>query len=106
MTIEEKLKEIETNLSIYQSFVNDPSCTTEDKRVVSFKVLYDMMAFSALKEFAPGYRPAENTEYTMALGLKNVTNLVGVVDGKVIISPEYKHLLLQKEEFLKNQNKN
>lgn len=106
MTIEEKLKEIETNLGLYQQFVNDPSCTIEEKRVVSFKVLYDMMAFSALREFAPDYRASENTEFTMASGLKNVTNLVGVRDGKVIISPEYRQLLLQKEEFLKNQNKN
>lgn len=105
MTIEERLKEIETNLALYQKFVNDPNCSIEERRVVSFKVLYDMMSFSALREFAPDYKASDNTEFTMASGLKNITNLVSIQDGKVIISPEYSALLAQKEQYLKNQIK-
>jgi hypothetical protein len=104
MTIKERLKHIEDNLSIYNKYMNDTSNSEDNRKLVSFKALYEMMAFTALKEFAPDYKAEGTTEFTVAASLRNINDLVSVVDGKVLISPEYKMLLQQKEEYLKNKN--
>ena len=102
--ITSKLKEIEKNLSLYQAFIE--TCSEDDRKVVSFKILYEMMAFSALQEFVPDYRPSDSTNYMMASnGLKKLADYAGVKENTVIISPEYKVLLKEKEQYLKN-NKN
>jgi hypothetical protein len=100
-----KLQEIEKNLSLYQSFI-DSGVSEDDRKVVSFKVLYEMMAFSALLEFVPEYVPASSTNYMMTSnGLKKLADYASVKDNKVAISPEYKKLLTERDAFLKS-NKN
>lgn len=100
----EKMQEIEKNLSLYQAFING-SASEDDRKVVSFKVLYEMMAFSALHDLVPGYEPSTGTEYMMTTnGLKKMAGYADIKDDKVVISPEYRALLTQRDEFLKNKN--
>lgn len=104
MEIKERLLEIETNLPIYNKATTDPSVSESDKKVIAFKVFYEMMAFSALKEFAPDYIPSQETEIQVAKGLKNTIDLVSVINGKVIVSPRYAEILSQRQNFLNKQD--
>lgn len=104
--IVERLRKIESNIKAYNTFVNSPSSNVEDRKIVSFTLLYEMMAFKTLQEFAPGdYEPSETTELTVANALKDATNYVSINDNNnVVIAPEYKALLKQRDEWLKNKN--
>jgi hypothetical protein len=97
-----KLQEIEKNLSLYQEFLNTAS--EDDRKVISFKVLYEMMAFSTLQELVPDYVPSSGTSYMMTSnGLKKLADYASIKDDKVVISPEYKTLLKERDEFIKNR---
>lgn len=97
-----KLQEIEKNLSLYQAFI-DSGVSEDERKVVSFKVLYEMMAFSALLEFVPDYVPTTSTNYMMTSnGLKTLASYAGVQDNKVVIMPEYRKLLADRDAFLKS----
>ncbi len=106
-TITERLKEMEKELAIYQAFVNAPTTSEDDRKVVSFKVLYEMMAFSAIQKFVPGYIPSNATFYMLTSnGLQKMAGYASIKDDKVTISPEYKTLLTQRDEYIKNNKKN
>lgn len=100
--IESKLKEIEANLKIYKTFSEGPG-SQDDRNLVSFKMLFEMISLSALKEFAPEYVPEPETMAMVGMHLQQVTKYISIVGGKVIISPEYRALIAQRDEFLKNQ---
>lgn len=104
--LSERVKQLENNLDVYTAYVNDPSNPEDDRKVVSFKLFYEMVSFSALVEFVPEYTPSHSTNMMMITGFKGVNNYVNVVDGKVVISPEYRELLKQKEAFLKQNIQN
>ncbi|MEI8136858.1 MAG: hypothetical protein WCH21_05985 [Bacteroidota bacterium] len=99
----EKLKHIEDHLGIYSKATNDPTYPADDRGVVSFKMMYEMIAFATLSELVPEYKANETTDILVAQGLRNMKDLVSVQDGKIVVSSEYKELLKHKEEFLKNQ---
>lgn len=98
--IEERISELEKNVEVYNNFVNDPSSLEDDKKVVAFKLFYDMVACSTLSELigAP-------SKFALATGFIGVAKYVDVVGGKVVISAEYKEMLKMKNDFLTN-NKN
>jgi hypothetical protein len=97
-----ELSSKEIDINIYNDFVNNPVNPEEDRKVVSFKLFYEMIAFRTLWDLVPeDYTAAETTAFTVSTGLKGVTGFVSVVDGKVKISTEYKDLLARKEEYLK-----
>lgn len=98
-----KIKEIDNNLNVYQEFLKTAS--EDDKKVVSYKVLHDMIAFSIYKELVPDYVPTVETNFALtAGGLNNLANYVSVIDDKVVISEEYKSVVKQQREFLKSKN--
>ena len=103
--IDSKLREIEESLTIYNAFIQDLRTSEEDRKVVTFKILYEMMAFMALSDFSE-YRPSQGTQFMLATGLKGATGYVSIVEGKVVISPAYREVLAQRDEFLKNNKKN
>ncbi len=98
-----RLKEIEATLGVYYSATLDPSFPPDDKGVVSFKMMYEMIAFSTLIELVPEYKQNPATEFLIAQSLKNMKNLVNVQGGKIVVSQEYKDLLKHKDDFLKTQ---
>lgn len=102
--IEQELKNLETSIPIYSNAVSDKSISEKDRRLISFKLLYEMISFSTLKEFITDYVPSSNIELILAEGLRNTKDLVEIQDGKIKISSEYDNLLKQREEFLKNNN--
>lgn len=103
--IDSRLIQIEADILTYSAYMNNPATSEDDRKVVSFKVLFDMMAFTALQEFS-NYVPSPTTSFMMAAGLKGATGYVSVKDNQVVISPEYKTLLSQRDEYLKNTKKN
>ncbi len=103
--IDSKLIQIEADLATYNAYMNNPATSDDDRKVVTFKMLFDMMAFTALQEFSD-YVPSPTTSFMMATGLKGATGYVTIKDNQVVISPEYKNLLSQRDEYLKNTKKN
>ena len=102
--IEAKLKKMEDNLAIYNAYVKDPAHSQENRNLVSFKMLFDMMSFTALHELVPDYKPSNETMDSLAKGLGGTSGYVEVVDGKVNVSPAYRALMSQKDDYLKNKN--
>lgn len=101
----ERIKELEENLAVYETFVNDKSNPEDDRKVAAFKLFYDLVSYSALTDVLDGYEALPQIKYQMAVAFKGVTGYVNVVDGKVVISDEYRELLKMKDEFLKiNKN--
>lgn len=100
-----RLKEIEENLTIYDIFIKNPTVSDDDRKVVSFRLLYEMMAFMELKEHSD-YEPKESTMVLLSSGLKGTIDYVNIKDRKVVISPEYRVLLKQKEDYMKTKNRN
>ena len=101
--LEARIKKLETDLALYNDFMNDPEKPLDDKKVVSFKVMFDMIAFDTLAEVLQ-YKPLESTNAIMQ-GLKGASEYVSVEDGKVVISPAYKEVMKMKEEYLKTIKK-
>ena len=101
-----RLKEIEDNLHIYNAFLADPNTDKEEKKAVNFRVFYDMMSFESLRSFVPEYQSTMETAFLLARGLQGAADYVTVQGGKVVISPDYKTVLEQKENYLKSKNKN
>lgn len=102
--IEARLKQIETNLAIYNRYVNNPAQSQANKQVVSFKLLFEMMAFSALHALVPDYVPSAETLITVSTHLGGTANLVDVVNGEVVISTAYQDLLSQQAAYTKQHN--
>lgn len=101
--IEAELVRLEENLETYNAFVNNPGSPEDDRKVVAFKLFYDMVAFTTLADLT-GYTPKENTiRHQLAGGFREVVKYVNVVDGKVEISPEYRELLKMKNDFMKTK---
>ena len=98
--IEARLKQLETDLALYNEFMNNTLNSVEDRKVVSFKVMFDMVAFDSLAELVE-YKPLESTNVIMQ-GLKGASEYVSVADGKVTISPMYKEVMKMKDEYIKN----
>lgn len=99
-----KLKKMEDNLAIYNAYTQNPLNSQENRNLVSFKILYEMMGFVALHELVPDYVPTNETMGSMTQGLAGTTGFVDIVDGKVVISPSYRTVLAQKEQYLKDKN--
>lgn len=100
--IEHRLQEIEKNLGIYNAYLNNPANTEDNRKVVSFKVLYEMMAFTSIHALVPDYKPKAETVVTLTAGLAGTSGYVDVVNDQVVISPAYNMILAQKAEYLKN----
>jgi len=98
--IEARLKQLETDLALYNEFMNNPLNSVDDRKVVSFKAMFDMIALDSLAELAE-YKPLEATNAIMQ-GLKGASEYVSVEDGKVIVSPMYKEVMKMKDEYIKN----
>jgi hypothetical protein len=96
-----KLKEIEASLEVYFAFINDKDHLPKDRSVVSFKFMNEMIAFETLRALVPGYVAKQQTGIIMAQGLGGVVGYVSIVDGKVVISPEYDRMLATKEAYMK-----
>ncbi len=104
--IENRLKQIEKNLGIYNAYAQDPSNTEDNRKVVSFKILYEMMAFTSIHALVPEYEPSVETIKTLTNGLANTSGFVDVVEDKVVISPAYHAIVAQTAEYIKKLNKN
>ncbi len=89
----EELQKIEANMEVYYRYTKDPAVERKNKSVVSFKLLNDLLAFEAIRKFVPDYKQSENTGTMLAQGLNQVVKFVSVVEGQVVISPEYDAVL-------------
>lgn len=101
----ERIEELEKNLEVYDQYVNDKSTPEDDRKIAAFKLFYDLVSYSALVEVLEDYEASAKLKYQMAIAFKGVTGYVNVVNGKVVVSDEYRELLKMKDEFLK-VNKN
>jgi hypothetical protein len=97
--LEARIKKLEADLALYNEFMNDPEKPLDDKKVVSFKVMFEMIAFDTLAEVLQ-YKPLESTNVIMQ-GLKGASEYVSVDGGKVVISPMYKEVMKMKDDYLK-----
>lgn len=99
--IRSKLQSLEEEMEIYSSYMDNAANPEADRKIVGFRLFYDMISFSSLLPFEPGYKPKDSTTMTLASGLKGINEYVSIQNGKVVISDEYKSLLQRKDEFEK-----
>lgn len=101
MTIVERLQQIENDLPIYNSAIEDSSTSPTDRQVISFKLMYEMIAFSELSVYAKEFKPKESTQILVTKALRDTAKLVNIVDNKIQVSSTFNDLLKQREAFLK-----
>jgi hypothetical protein len=108
MDLKEKLnlriKELEKDVTLYSEFVKDTSKLPDERKVVSFKLMFEMIALTSLADLAD-YTPSTGVSDVLE-GLSGAADYVSVQDGKVVISPLYSEILKMKDQFLQNTKKN
>ena len=97
----ESIKQKEKDLELYYAFINDLNVSKQDRSVVSFKLMNEMIALQTLNDLVPEYSPAPSTGIIMAQGLGGVAGYVSILDNKVTISEDYAVMLSRKDEYLK-----
>ena len=99
--LENLVETLEKDVELYNQFINNPESSVDDRKVVSFKLMYEMIALNSLAK-AIDY-PLKNTTSAIMLGLKGASEYVSVVNGKVEVLPAFKEVLKMKDDFLKAQ---
>ena len=101
-----RLPELEANIKLYDKFINDKTNPEDDRKIVSFKLFFELVTFQSLLEYFPDYIPGKEIIFLMAGAFKGMNDYVQVIDGKLEISENYYKLLQKKEEFLKQTKVN
>lgn len=87
-----EIKRIEDESKIYDDFLKDPSNSEEDKKIVAYRLFYELVAYSTYANLI-NYTPPAGMQLQLALGLKEATAYVKVDGGKIKISQEYRDLM-------------
>ena len=98
-----RLKKGEGDLQALDAYRKDPTKSQADKNAVAFAHLFELFAFTAIHELVPEYIPARDTQVQVAQALGGARGYVKVIDGQVVISPEYHTFMAQAQE-LKNKD--
>lgn len=104
--LEDRLPILEANIKLYDKFVTNKDNPEDDRKIISFKLFFELVSFQSLLEYFPDYQPGKETVFLMAGAFKGMNDFVQVKDGKIEISPAYYELLKRKEEFLNKAKSN
>ena len=101
----EKLAQMEKDQRVYDSFLQDRTRRKEDLQVVHMKAFFELIAFQQMARMVPSYIPGEFVGKKLAQELSTVGDFVTIVDGQVVIAPQYEEFLKLKAAYAHNNQK-
>jgi len=89
MTIEtvlERLHKGEEKLRLFEEYRKDLTKPEPKRKMVAFAYLYELMAYTAILEFAPDYIPPREMQIQIAQAFAGTKDHVTVEDGQVVVN--------------------
>jgi len=98
--IEPQLAQLESDIDVYNTFLNHPAVPRKDREVVSLKLVKSLITFAAFHDLVPEYVPKGGTIQLLGAGLNRAANFVSIENGQVKISPEYDEMLKEQQALI------